>query len=75
MGVAIRFLRPWKQYKPGFVMLDTGAGYADMLINRHKPPIAEYLNSPSECLVPLPAGIGQLVNAATDMVHRRRKGK
>ncbi len=69
MGVKVRLLREYKHLKPGFIM-ETSAGVANLLVDRFRPQIAEYVT-----LVPEAPGLGQAVAAIANALNPPRKGK
>lgn len=82
MGMKVRVIRSYmtsggKILSPGAI-LEVERGVADILCNRRRPPVAEYMESRDavSTLVPAPAGIGQAVEAVSKVLHpHRRKGR
>ena len=71
--IKVRLLQPWRNFLKGAI-ISTNGGVADLLVNRKRPPIAEYVapaaTGVATLIPPLP-GLKQIV----DQVRGSRKGK
>lgn len=73
MGVKVELIQDWGRRRKGLV-LDMPLGAADILVNRRR--LGRYVDGQQEAMVPVPAGVQQLVNAVSDVLApQRRKGK
>lgn len=69
--VRVRLIRDWGFRRKGLI-LNTSPGVADVLVNRRRPPMAEYVEgdvSRAETLVPAVPGVSQILSSL-----KRKKG-